>query len=175
MPGELDFEEELRAGSRGTSTAGTGGSSRRRRRGGLLLFLLGVGVGVAGTLLTPRLGGDYLPEAVRPAEVEVTGEVLGKRLEEERLLLTLETPAGAILATFRRRVPEIDLLVEAGDTVTLGLRRYEPFVEDPAVNGVRKGRRSDDAEAARPSIDERPEEAEPSPETEADSGSGAER
>jgi hypothetical protein len=35
-------------------------------------------------------------------------------------------------------VAEIDLLVAVGDTVTLGVSRYEPFVEDPSFRGVRK-------------------------------------
>ena len=35
-------------------------------------------------------------------------------------------------------ITEIDLLVEIGDTVTLGLRAYEPFVEDPVIKAVMK-------------------------------------
>jgi hypothetical protein len=64
--------------------------------------------------------------------------VLVKRRDGERLLLTVETPRGAVLATFRERVAEIDLLVDEGDSVSLGLGRYRPFVEDPSVEGVHK-------------------------------------
>lgn len=45
-----------------------------------------------------------------------------------------------MLATFRRRVPAIDLLVSPGDSLTLGLEAYRPFVEDPELMGVRKRR-----------------------------------
>jgi hypothetical protein len=66
------------------------------------------------------------------------GPVLGKRLEEGRLLLTVDALQGAVLATFSERVAEIDLLVDVGDTITLGVTGYEPFIDDPAFRGVRK-------------------------------------
>jgi hypothetical protein len=56
------------------------------------------------------------------------GPVLGKRLEEGRLLLTVDALQGAV----------IDLLVDVGDTITLGVTGYEPFVDEPAFRGVRK-------------------------------------
>jgi hypothetical protein len=43
-----------------------------------------------------------------------------------------------MLATFTERVAEIDLLVAPGDTVTLGVPRYQPFVENPSFEGVKK-------------------------------------
>nr|NIP58051.1 hypothetical protein [Gemmatimonadota bacterium]NIR78439.1 hypothetical protein [Gemmatimonadota bacterium]NIT87049.1 hypothetical protein [Gemmatimonadota bacterium]NIU30887.1 hypothetical protein [Gemmatimonadota bacterium]NIU35651.1 hypothetical protein [Gemmatimonadota bacterium] len=55
------------------------------------------------------------------------------------LLLTVDTERGASLVTFTRRIPEIDLLVSVGDSVTLGLGTYAPLVEDPTLAGVRKG------------------------------------
>lgn len=140
---ELDIEAEFGVPERG---AGRGGG--RKGRGGLLLFLVGLSLGVAGALLAPRLLGPYLPEALRGRTERVEGEVLAKSREGEQLLLTVETQPGAVLATFRRRVPEIDLLVGVGDTVALGMAAgYEPFVEDPAFLGVRKARAED---AARP-------------------------
>ncbi|MBI2369318.1 MAG: hypothetical protein HYV08_03620 [Deltaproteobacteria bacterium] len=63
---------------------------------------------------------------------------MAKQREEDRLLLTVLTPRGAILATFRQKVAEIDLLVDVGDTLTLGLPRYEPFLADPRIERVRK-------------------------------------
>jgi hypothetical protein len=33
---------------------------------------------------------------------------------------------------------EIDMLVERGDTLMLVFRKYEPFMEDPAIERVRK-------------------------------------
>jgi hypothetical protein len=109
-----------------------------KRRSGLLLFLLGLLLGIAGALLAPRYLGDYLPDGLRGRRETIEGPVLGKRLEENRLLLTVQGQQGAVLATFRKQVAEIDLLVGVGDTVTLGVSRYEPFVEDPSFRGVRK-------------------------------------
>jgi hypothetical protein len=107
--------------------------------GGLFITLLvGVTLGVTGTILVPRYLGDYLPGMLRGSEETLEGPVLGKRTEEGRLLLTVQANQGAVLATFRDRVPEIDLLVGVGDTVTLGVARYEPFVEDPDFLGIRK-------------------------------------
>jgi len=109
-----------------------------KKRAGLLLFLLGLLLGIAGALLAPRYLGDYLPGGLRGHNETIEGPVLGKRLEENRLLLTVQGQQGAVLATFRKQVAEIDLLVGVGDTVTLGVSRYEPFVEDPSFRGVRK-------------------------------------
>ncbi len=109
-----------------------------KRRSGLLLFLLGLLLGIAGALLGPRYLGDYLPDGLRGRKETIEGPVLGKRLEENRLLLTVLGQQGAVLATFRKQVAEIDLLVGVGDTVTLGVSRYQPFVEDPSFRGVRK-------------------------------------
>jgi len=110
----------------------------KKRRSGLLLFLLGLLLGIAGALLAPRYLSSYLPDGLRGPSETIEGPVLGKRLEEDRLLLTVQGQQGAVLATFRKQVAEIDLLVGVGDTVTLGVSRYEPFVEDPSFRGVRK-------------------------------------
>ncbi|MFQ5830175.1 MAG: hypothetical protein ACE5JD_13615 [Candidatus Methylomirabilia bacterium] len=112
---------------------------------GLLLvvtFVIGVAVGVAGTISAPRYAGQYLPQVVSGKAELVDGEVAQKQRQRGRLLLTVLTPQGAILATFKERVPEIDLLVNEGDQLTLSLPRYEPFVEDPAIERVRKGKQA---------------------------------
>ncbi|MBF8261890.1 MAG: hypothetical protein HW376_1419 [candidate division NC10 bacterium] len=104
----------------------------------VLILLIGVALGVSGTILAPKLAGPYLPESFRAKAEVVEGEVDRKLREQDRLLLTVQTSQGTVLATFKQKVAEIDLLVQKGDTVTLALRRYEPFVEDPAIERVRK-------------------------------------
>ena len=104
----------------------------------VLILLIGVALGVSGTILGPNLAGPYLPESFRAKSEVVEGEVDRKLREQDRLLLTVQTSQGTVLATFKQKVAEIDLLVQKGDTVTLALRRYEPFVEDPAIERVRK-------------------------------------
>ncbi|UCG76548.1 MAG: hypothetical protein JSV95_04440 [Gemmatimonadota bacterium] len=118
---------------------GLEGSPKKAKGGrGLIVFLVGLVIGVAGTLLLPRYLGPYLPTGMGGGGETLEGPVLGKRQEDGRLLLTVQAAQGAVLATFRERVPEIDLLVDVGDTVSLGVSRYEPFVDDPAFRGIRK-------------------------------------
>lgn len=105
---------------------------------GTLLFLIGLALGVVLVVIGPRVVGPYLPEALRGRVESVEGQVTRKQREPDRLLITIVTPRGAILATFRKKIPEVDLLVAEGDTLTLGLRRFEPFVEDPAIQSVKK-------------------------------------
>ena len=98
--------------------------------GGLLGFLIGV-------LFRPLI--EPVATALLRDEADRTeGRVVGKRLQGKRLLLTVDAAEGTILATFGDRVPEIDMLVAEGDLVTLGVPRYEPFVEDPPILAVRK-------------------------------------
>jgi hypothetical protein len=109
-------------------------------KGGLtfIVFLIGIAIGVTGTLLAPRYLSPYLPAGLGGGGETLEGPVLGKRQEEGRLLLTVAAVQGAVLATFSERVAEIDLLVDVGDTITLGVTGYEPFIDDPAFRGVRK-------------------------------------
>jgi hypothetical protein len=105
---------------------------------GPLLFLVGLALGAVLVVIGPRATGRYLPEALRGKLEFVEGEVTRKQREPDRLLVTVVTPRGAILAIFKKRVPEVDLLVAEGDVLTLGLRRFEPFVESPVIQSVRK-------------------------------------
>ncbi len=105
----------------------------------VLILLVGIALGVVGTIFGPDVAGPYLPEAFRGKKVAtIDGEVVRKLREGERLLLTVQTSQGSVLATFKKKVAEIDLLVQQGDTVTLALSRYEPFVDEPAIERVRK-------------------------------------
>lgn len=142
MPDEFDIPDipDVDGGDGGAARAagnGGGGSGGRRRWPWLVAGLV---VGVAVTLLGPDAVRPYLPDSLRSERLRIGGEVLKKRIEDDRLLLTVETDSGAMLATFRRRISAIDLLVEPGDSVTLTLDRYRPFVGDPGLQGVRKGR-----------------------------------
>ena len=105
----------------------------------LLVLLLGIAIGVGGTMMAPDMVGPYLPESFSAKKTEtVEGEVVRKVREGDHLLLTVQTSQGTVLATFRTKVAEIDLLVQQGDALTLNLSRYEPFVNDPAIERVRK-------------------------------------
>jgi hypothetical protein len=76
----------------------------------------------------------FLKKPLHPLE----GIVTHKQRDQDRLLMTVTTQDGTILATFRQQVAEIDLLVEEQDSITLDVRQYEPFVNDPLVLKVNK-------------------------------------
>ena len=122
----------------------------KRWVGFLIVFLMGLAVGIAGAILVPKTAGRYLPVG---KEVVVEGEVVRKLKEQDRLLLTVRTGEGTLLATFKKRVTEIDLLVSERDLLALAIRRYEPFVDDPSIRRVRK------PEGATPSTDQPAEPA----------------
>jgi len=104
----------------------------------LAILLVGVGLGVAGTIFGPHLAGPYLPDAIAGRNELLDGRVLRKQREADRLLLTVSTPQGATVATFTRNAGAVDLLVAEGDTLTLALHGYAPFVDDPSIRRVRK-------------------------------------
>jgi hypothetical protein len=116
----------------------------------VLSFALGLALGIAATVLGPRLTNRYLPDVVRGKAEPVPGVVVEKQREQDRLLLTLVSDRGAILATFRRKVAEISLLVEKGDRVTLALHGYQPFVDDPRIERVEKPKPEGTAEGGGP-------------------------
>ena len=104
-----------------------------------LILLVGIALGVVGTIFAPDVAGPYLHEAFRIKKAEtIDGEVVRKLREGDRLLLTVQTSQGSFLVTFKKKVAEIDLLVQPGDTLTLALRRYEPFVDEPVIERVRR-------------------------------------
>lgn len=102
------------------------------------LFLLGVGLGLEAPFLISRYAQPYLPQFLQETVHPLTGTVTHKERQQDRLLMTITTQDGTILATFQKQVPEIDLLVEEQDSVTLDVKQYEPFVTDPPVIKVNK-------------------------------------
>jgi hypothetical protein len=110
---------------------------------GALLFTAGLVLGGVVAGIGPRVVRPYLPEVLSGKLESVEGEVIRKQREADRVLITIGTPRGAVLATFKKQMPEVDLLVAEGDTVTLGLRRFEPFVEDPVIQRVQKKTRAE--------------------------------
>ena len=115
------------------------GETQVRRHTGRPLFtafVVGLAVGIAGTLTVPDLVRPSLSRIFSLESVPLAGVVSRKQAETDRLLLTLSTPDGTILATFTREVAEVGLLIQEGDSVTLELREYAPFVDDPTIARV---------------------------------------
>ncbi|KPK82474.1 MAG: hypothetical protein AMS25_02070 [Gemmatimonas sp. SM23_52] len=104
----------------------------------VVTFLVGVAMGVLLVVLARPFLGARLPEAMSGRRESVTGPVAAKQRQQDRLLLTIVTPGGAILGTFTKRVAEIDLLVQTEDTLTLAIAGYQPFLQDPQITRVAK-------------------------------------
>ena len=104
----------------------------------LFTLLIGIVLGVSGTYIAPDLIRPYLPEVIQGKSVTLEGTVVSKEHKQAKLLLTIDTDQGALLATFKKKVPEINLLINTGDGIEFALRKYEPFIEDPLIRKVKK-------------------------------------
>ncbi len=113
----------------------------KKTRGARRLPWFGAGLvlGIAGTIFVPVLLAQYLPSVFQSDREILTGPVMAEELDGDRLLLTIHAEPGAFIASFTERVSEISMLVEVGDTVSLAVSDYEPFIENPDFEGVRKG------------------------------------
>lgn len=115
-----------------------GGITAPRKGRSVLVFIIGFVLGAVVMVLARPFLSSRLPEAVGGKRESLEGPVAAKQLKGDRLLLTIVTPAGAILGTFKKRVEEIDLLVETGDTIALTISGYQPFLDDPEITRVAK-------------------------------------
>jgi hypothetical protein len=105
-------------------------------------LLVGIVVGVLGTIYLPGYVRPYLPEWIAGKTVVVKGTVEAKQKKDNVLLLTVETPQGVLLATFKRKVDEINLLINEKDSIEFTLPKYAPFIEDPRIVRVVKGQQA---------------------------------
>jgi small basic protein len=113
-------------------------------------LLVGVAIGVGSTILLPSAIEPYLVSALRAPRRPVEGQVIGKQREQGHVLLKVQTDGALVLATFTKKVPEIDLLVEQGDSITLGLANTGPFVDDPVIERVMRPRSSQPPDSGHP-------------------------
>lgn len=100
-------------------------------------FILGFFSAVVIDLVAPELLTPYTQTLIPATQIEsVKGTVVKKERDSNRLLMTLSTPKGVLLATFTQKIDEIDLLVSEGYTATIRLKTYSPFVENPVIERV---------------------------------------
>lgn len=103
-----------------------------------IALVIGLGIGLGGPMVASRYANPYLPGFLQESVHPLEGAVRHKQIQQDRLLMTITTPEGTILATFQQQIPEIDLLVEERDLVTLDVQHYQPFITDPPVLRVIK-------------------------------------
>jgi len=114
-------------------------------RGWLILictFLVGIAVGVGLANRGPALIAPYLPKAVIGPSEHIEGQVVRKQRDGNRLLVKVTTAQGPMLVTFTQKVPDLDVLLDAGDTVTLVTLGYATFVDDPVLERVKEPARA---------------------------------
>jgi len=105
-------------------------------------FLVGILVGAAVANRGPALVVPYLPKAVSGASEHIDGQVVRKQRDGNRLLVKISTAQGPMLVTFTQKVADLDVLLDSGDTVTLGTPGYATFVDDPILERVKEPSRA---------------------------------
>jgi hypothetical protein len=101
-------------------------------------FVIGLLLGVLGTIFLPNYVRPYIPDWAMGKETVVKGTVTAKLKKADALLLTVNTPDGALLATFTKKVDEISLLVNEKDVIEFTLPKYTPFIDDPRIMRIVK-------------------------------------
>jgi hypothetical protein len=101
-------------------------------------FVFGLILGILCTIFLPKYVRPYIPESIMGKTVVVKGTVVAKQKKENTLLLTVNTPQGALLATFDKKVDETNLLINEQDTIEFSLPKYLPFIDDPKIIRVVK-------------------------------------
>jgi hypothetical protein len=105
-------------------------------------FLVGIVVGIGAASRGPALIAPYLPKAVSGPSEHIEGQVVRKQRDGNRLLVKITTAQGPMLVTFTQKVADLDVLLDAGDTVTLVSPGYATFVDDPILERVKEPARA---------------------------------
>jgi hypothetical protein len=113
------------------------------------ILIIGIVLGVLGTIYLPSYVRPYLPASIMGKETVVTGAVTAKQRKDQSLLLTINTPQGAVLITVTKNVDEVDLLVGENNTIEFTLQKYSPFVENPRITRVFRDEQSPSPEPSK--------------------------
>ncbi len=115
-------------------------------------FVIGVILGILCAIYLPKYMQPYIPEFLMGKQTVVKGTVAAKEKKGDSLLLTVNTPEGALLATFKKKADEVNLLVTEKDEIQFTLPKYIPFVNDPRIIRVVKEQQIVPAPAETPSV-----------------------
>jgi hypothetical protein len=105
-------------------------------------FLIGALVGAGVATKGSSLIAPYLPKAVSAPGEHIDGQIVRKQRDGNRLLVKVSTAQGPMLATFTEKVADLDVLLDSGDTVSLLIRHFGTFVEDPVLERVKEPSRA---------------------------------
>lgn len=101
-------------------------------------FIVGLVLGVLAAVFLPDYARPYFPSWLMVKATVVKGTVIAKQKKDNVLLLTVNTPQGELLASFKKKVDEITLLVNEKDVIEFTLPKYTPFIDDPQIIRVVK-------------------------------------
>jgi hypothetical protein len=122
------------------------------RQSKMVPFVFGLILGVLCTIFLPKYVRPYLPESVIGKETIVKGTVMAKEKKGNALLLAVNTPQGALLATFMKKGDEVNLLINVKDNVEFTMEKYKPFIDEPNITRVVKSEQISSPEPEKASV-----------------------
>ncbi len=120
------------------------------KQSGIVPFVLGLILGILCTIYLPKYVRPFIPESMLGKETEVKGIVTAKEKKGDALLLTVHTPEGVLLATFKKKADDVNLLVNENDEIKFILPKNMAFIDDPEIVRVVKGQQTVTAPAEAP-------------------------
>ena len=105
-------------------------------------FLVGAVVGAGVATRGSSLIAPYWPKVASAPGEHIEGQIVRKQRDGNRLLVKVSTAQGPMLATFTEKVADLDVLLDSGDTVSLLVRQYATFVDDPILERVKEPSRA---------------------------------
>ena len=109
-----------------------------KKQSRMVPFIFGLILGILCMIYLPKYVRPYLPESMAKKETVLKGTVLAKENKGDALLLTVSTPEGALLATFKQKTGEIGRLINEKDEIQLTVPNYTPFIDEPKIIRVVK-------------------------------------
>ncbi len=119
-------------------------------------LVFGIILGILCMIYLPKYVRPYLPESIVGKEIMVKGTVVAKEKRGDVLLLTVSTPEGALLATFKMKANDVNLLINEKDEIQFALPKYMPFIDDPKIIRVVKEQQAVPTPAEAPAAPVRP-------------------
>jgi hypothetical protein len=116
-----------------------------------ITLLIGFVLGVAAATKGPTAIGPYLPRSINGSTTAIEGQVARKQRDGNRLLVRVDTAQGPMLVAFTQKAADLDVLLDAGDTVMLLTSGgYATFIDDPALERVKNPRQAQTAPSSPP-------------------------
>jgi hypothetical protein len=109
-----------------------------KKQSRIIPLVFGFILGILCMIYLPKYVQPYLPESIAGKETLLKGTVVVKEKKGDALLLTVSTPEGALLATFKQKAGEVNLLINEKDEVQFTVPNYMPFIDDPKIIRVVK-------------------------------------